>query len=534
MMDKRLPDRRDCIIRELIDRRAQETPDKPFVLFSPDEGWTYGTLREKVRSWAAAFQAQGVKQGDMVVCWLPNGKTLLRAMLALNYIGAVYVPVNIGYRGALLAHVIANSGGRLLVTHASLVDRLDGLALGQLRKAIVFGGEHSAPAGLETVAGEVMDAAGETPAALQTPLQPWDTLTVIYTSGTTGPSKGVLMSSLQVYANYIPNGQATAQDRTLITLPMFHVAGAGAVWSALMRGGSVAVTESFKTHRFWDTVRAFQVTHTTLLGVMMSFLLKEPPSDRDRDHTLRRAMSVPLSNQHADFTARFGVDIYTGYNMTEISTPLFVGPNPAKLGTCGRLRPGIEARIVDENDCELPDGETGELILRADMPYAMSHGYHGDAQATARAWRNGWFHTGDALRRDADGDYYFVDRIKDAIRRRGENVSSFEVEKELLAHPAVRDAAVVGVPSEHGEDEILAVLCLVPGQSLDFVALVEFLQPRMAHFMVPRYFKVVEDLPRTPTNKVIKQRIREEGMDAQCWDRETAGLRLRRDASIPR
>jgi crotonobetaine/carnitine-CoA ligase len=172
--------------------------------------------------------------------------------------------------------------------------------------------------------------------------------------------------------------------------------------------------------------------------------------------------------------------------MTEASSPLMSGRNPGPVGSCGVPRPGVEVRIVDRNDCEVAPGEVGELIVRADRPFAMNHGYWNNAEATAAAWRNGWFHTGDAFRTDAHGNYFFVDRIKDAIRRRGENISSFEVETEVCAHPAVREAAAVAVPSEFSEDEVLVVVSLAEGATLDPAELITFVATRAAHFMVPR------------------------------------------------
>lgn len=203
----------------------------------------------------------------------------------------------------------------------------------------------------------------------------------------------------------------------------------------LVKGGSIALVESFDTASFWDTVRATRSTVLTLLGAMVPFLMKAPATSRDRDHTLTKVVLVPLSDASQVFAERFGVDVYTTFNMTETSWPLVSERNPTVRGTCGRPRAGVEARIVDENDCELAPGQSGELILRTDMPWAMNHGYHNNPEATARAWRNGWFHTGDAFRRDAEGNFFFVDRIKDAIRRRGENISSFEVEAEVGGHP---------------------------------------------------------------------------------------------------
>jgi crotonobetaine/carnitine-CoA ligase len=203
--------------------------------------------------------------------------------------------------------------------------------------------------------------------------------------------------------------------------------------------------------------------------------------------------------------------------------------NPDVPKTCGRVRKGFEARVVDEFDMEVPAGTVGELIVRADEPWTMNHGYNANAEATARAWRNGWFHTGDAFRRDEAGNFFFVDRMKDAIRRRGENISSFEVEAEIVAHPKVREAAVVGVPSEFGEDEVMAIVAPVPGAEIDPVELIAFLTTRLAHFMVPRYLRFLSELPKTPTQKVEKHLLRNDGVTDDTWDRESAGIRLKRE-----
>ena len=184
---------------------------------------------------------------------------------------------------------------------------------------------------------------------------------------------------------------------------------------------------------------------------------------------------------------------------------------------------------MDANDREAPPGALGELVIRTSAPWAMNSGYYKDPEATARAWRNGWFHTGDAFRQSEDGQYFFVDRMKDAIRRRGENISSFEVEAEIIAHPDVRECAVVAVPNEEAEDDVLAIVAPAPGTSIDPVQLLEFLKPRLAHFMLPRYIRVMEALPRTPTQKVEKYLLRQQGLTGDTWDREKAGAKVRRE-----
>jgi crotonobetaine/carnitine-CoA ligase len=238
---------------------------------------------------------------------------------------------------------------------------------------------------------------------------------------------------------------------------------------------------------------------------------------------------VPLTDDAPAFKDRFNIDIYTIFNMTEISSPIVSEPNPTKRGTCGRMRPGVEVRLVDVHDCEVPTGTVGEMLVRTDRPWGMNSGYNGNTEATAKAWANGWFHTGDAFRRDEDGYFYFVDRMKDAIRRRGENISSFEVETEVCAHPDVREAAAIGVASDLSEDEVMIVVAAVPGRSIDHVDLANFLMKRMPYFMVPRYIRVVEELPKTPSAKVRKADLRKEGVTGDTWDREAAGMRTRRE-----
>lgn len=518
------------VLRNLVDRYARERGHKTFVVLSTGEEWSYTRLRDNVRRVAANLQALGVKQDDFVLSWLPNGPHSIAVWFALNYIGAVYVPVNVSYRGRLLAHVIRNSGARLMIADARLAERLGEVETAALDTLVTVAGEP--PQGLSGIRGLTEDAlssATSEPADPAREIMPWDTHAVIYTSGTTGPSKGVLSSYRHLAATTEAIDTVTSDDRAMVNLPLFHVGGTSGVYRMLVRGGSIALVESFDTQTFWDTVRRTGATTTTLLGAMIPFLMKAPPSPRDRDHTFRQAIMVPLADDAAEFTARFGVDIYTVFNMTEISCPIVSVCNPDVPKTCGRIRAGFEARVVDANDVEVPHGTVGELMVRADEPWTMNHGYNANPEATARAWRNGWFHTGDAFRRDDAGNFFFVDRIKDAIRRRGENISSFEVEAEIGAHPKVRESAVVGVPSEFGEDEVMAVVSPVPGADIDPLEIISFLTPRLPHFMVPRYVRLLAELPKTPTQKIEKHVLRSEGVTGDTWDRERAGIRLKRE-----
>jgi len=313
----------------------------------------------------------------------------------------------------------------------------------------------------------------------------------------------------------------------MVNMPMFHVGGASILFAMLIHGGSVAVVDRFRTDEFWPRIRATGCTMVFLLGVMASFVERLPPAPDDADNPLRKMFMVPVVDDLEGFRRRFDVDVVSIYNMTELSAPIVSEWNPTIAGSCGRARPGIEVRLVDAHDREVEIGEVGEITIRTDIPWALNHGYNRNPEATAAAWRNGWFHTGDGARRDADGNYFFVDRLKDTIRRRGENISSVEVEAEILAHPAVREVAAVAARAELVEDEVLAVIAPIPGADLDPAELIEFLRPRCAHHMIPRYVRVVEELPKTPTAKVKKAELRAAGVTPDTWDREAAGVVVR-------
>jgi crotonobetaine/carnitine-CoA ligase len=528
-LDPRMPQRDQCVQRYMIDRMAQSQPDKVFANFADGTEWTYSRTREIAIRTAHAFRRLGIKQGDRVLVWLPNGADCLRVWFGLNYLGAVFVPINLAYKGNLLQHALTISEARLAVAHADLSPLLGEIERKHLREVVTLGGPVQSIEGLTTHGPDALESDEVDPPILERRIEPWDLQSIMLTSGTTGPSKGVLSSYLHLYNMATAAPFLSGEDRYMLNLPLFHVGGSMPTTAMLIHGGSIAMVDAFDTDSFWKTVRERGVTTSILLGVMGGFLLKRPPSPDDKSHSLRTCTYVPLNDTAPQFHARFGTEIHTHFNMTEISMPLVSEANPTSLGSAGRPRRGVEARIVDENDCELPAGEVGELIVRTDCPWAMTHGYAGNPEATAASWRNGWFHTGDGFKRDAEGNFYFVDRLKDAIRRRGENISSFEVESEIIAHPSVREAAAVVVNGEIAEDEVMAVIALKAGETLDPAELIDFLRPRLAHFMIPRYVRIVEALPRTPTAKIEKVKLRAVGLTPDTWDRETAGVQVKRE-----
>ena len=534
--DPRIPDVEQCILPYVLEKFCQEKPDEVFAVFDSGVTWSYAETVDQVSRVGAGLRQAGVQAGDTVLLWLPNGEWALKGWFGTNWIGAISVAINTSYRGSLLGHVLINSDARVGIVHPELLDRLLLLEdTGLLEK--VFTSAEAVKANRDSFSKRGITLhplddleTGEGDSAVAEGLRPWDTQSICYTSGTTGPSKGVLSSYLHLYMmGYNCTRGVEESDRFLINLPLFHVGGTLFVTGALVRGASVAVIGAFKSDVFLGVCKELEVTQCLLLGAMAGFLMRSEPGPADRDHQLRRVMVIPLSEDPQGLSSRFGFDVFTLFNMSEISAPIISELNPTALGACGKLIEGYQARIVDDNDCEVPVNQPGELILRSDTPWSFFHGYYKMPEATAKAWRNGWFHTGDMFRVDEKGDYYFVDRVKDAIRRRGENISSFEVEQEVLAYDPVYEAAAVGVPGEGGEEDVLIAVVAKEGASIDQTSLLAFLQERLPYFMVPRYIRLMDALPKTPTAKIEKHVLRSEGVVGGTWDREAFGIQLRRE-----
>jgi crotonobetaine/carnitine-CoA ligase len=310
-----------------------------------------------------------------------------------------------------------------------------------------------------------------------------------------------------------------AEDVLCTTLPLFHINALNTFAQAALTGAQVVFESRFSASGFWPSMRASGATVVYLLGAMVPILLAQPEGAGERDHRVRIGLGpgVPAA-AGAAFKARTGVQLLEGYGSTETNFAIATAADSPRGGVMGWLRPGFDARVADEDDVALPPGEAGELLLRADEPHAFASGYFNMPEKTVEAWRNLWFHTGDRVVRDADGAFRFVDRIKDAIRRRGENISSFEVEQVLLSHPGVGSCAVYPVRSELAEDEVMAALVPREGARVDPAELARFCEGRLPYFAVPRYIDVLGDLPRTENGKVQKFKLRERGVGPHTWD----------------
>lgn len=509
-------------IPELLDLRAHESSDKP-LLQVLDQVRTAEELRAGAYSFGAMLREHGVQTGDRVAVMADNRMELVEIWLGCTTIGAIFVPINVSIRGLQLAHVIADAAPTTLIAELALFPHLREAGLPKsVRQMWTLSGDHLDPdlSVLPRVANdaEVFAATGRAS----------DCCALLYTSGTTGPSKGVECSHAQLIwfaRNTAAALEITSSDVLYTCLPLFHVNALNTVLQGLDSGATVVIGPKFSASRFWGVVSECGATVTYLLGAMVSILVSRSSSEYVQDHRLRIALAPatpPLAWKI--FEERFGISIVEGHGMTE--TNLVIGPRDGQQrpGWMGRTMPGFEARVVDEHGNQVPDGTPGELVVRADDRDMFAIGYWHLPEASATAWRDGWFLTGDRVERDGEGYFRFLDRVKDAIRRRGENISAWEVEKVLEEHPAVANAAVVPVPSQLGEDDVMAFVVPASGAFVDPPEVVRYCDGRLAYFAVPRYIEVVDALPVTETGKVRKVVLREAGISESTWDRERHGI----------
>ena len=513
----------------MLQRQAERFGERPLLAIAGVR-WTHADAAPAVARRAAALRRAGVQRGDRVAVMCSNRVEFLEVFLACGWIGAASVPINTASMGPQIQYFLANSGARLLVIEAPFVERLATAELSQTRLAAIWiiGGA-PAPATIGGVASESLPVAGA--AVDPVDVAPGDTLAILYTSGTTGPAKGVTCPHAQFYWWGANTGRIlglSADDVLCTTLPLFHINALNTFAQAALVGAEVVYAPRFSASGFWSTMRACNATVVYLLGAMVPILLAQAEGEAERTHRVRIGLGpgVPASAGTA-FKRRTGVKLLEGYGSTETNFVIATRPDSPRAGIMGWLQPGFEARVADAFDAPLPDGEAGELLLRADEPFAFATGYFNMPDKTVEAWRNLWFHTGDRVVREADGAFRFIDRMKDAIRRRGENISSYEVEQVLLSHAAVASVAVYPVQSELAEDEVMASITVRAGAALDVAELVRYCEPRLPYFAIPRYIDLVDDLPCTENGKIQKYKLRERGVTPTTWDRLGSGSSAR-------
>jgi len=525
----------DRNIVSVLERMLQERPDQPAVC-DPSGGLTYAELWDASLRLGRSFQALGLERQAFGLLMLDDHLDNVVSWLAMALTGAAEAPINTAYKGGMLSHIVNDCAAGLLVIEAHYLGRLlgQGTDLPNLRTVVVRGLAGADPDELARArtlwrVADLAELTAGGQAASPARLAPWDLMSVSYTSGTTGRSKGVLCPHAHAFNHASGRGLGDTRpgETRLVVLPQFHIAGQwGGVYNALVSGATAYLAGSFSASSLWETAARVDATTVELVGSMGEFLMRQPPRPSDREHRIREVCLLPSPADTSRWEQRFGVRIVTCYGSTEIGSVL-QNTEPHHRGS-GRPRDGYAIRIVDEHDRELPPGDVGELVVRPDEPWTSSVGYLNKHEQSFAAWRNGWLHSGDALYRDPEGNFFFVDRLDDAIRRRGENVSSAEVEHYILAHPAVAEAAAVAVPSEYAEDEIKAVIVLKPDATLAEAELVAFLTETVPYFMVPRFIEIVAELPKTPTSKVKKNELRASS-SANVWDAQAHGLTPKRE-----
>jgi crotonobetaine/carnitine-CoA ligase len=507
---------RTCLAPHAVARWAEEAPATVALEQVGAGRLSYAELHAQGRSWASALESLGVGAGDHVATLLPNTFDSYLAMLALGWLRAVEVPLNTAYVGTMLGYAIDLADVTTLVTTSEFVARIDDVAVDvpKLQTVVVVDAEE-----FRSAADLATGGAWPGPSYR-------DIHSLMFTSGTTGPSKAVVTPWAVMYQfwSWVPDDALTAGEGLYCTMPMFHNSGRSAFNYALVCGARFVMRDRFSATNFWDDVRATDCRTAALIGPMTALLYSAPPSPDDADNPLRDVILGPMIPEIEDFERRFGVRTATCYGQTEVGIPISTGWEHGPWANCGRTRtdyPWPETRVVDEFDEPVATGVVGELVVRSAEPWALNVGYYKMPDQTVAAWRNGWFHTGDAFRVDEDGWYYFVDRLRDAIRRRGENISSFEVETFVCEHDDVLECAAIGIPAVHGEHDVMVAVIVRDPARFDPSALVAFLEPRMPRFMLPRYVQVVDDLPRTEASmRVRKHEIRARGVTDDTYDRE--------------
>lgn len=517
--------------RTFFEAAVNEVPERPYLISTVDGSVrTYGDIDTQINRAARAWLRLGVRRGDRVSFMLDNSPDFLVAWLGLAKIGGVLVAINTGFQEEEASYLVSDSESILVLSSQAYLSRLaDTSRFRHVRSILTLEESETCDSFLAC-----LEAESGSPILDSPPPRPDDLISLIYTSGTTGHPKGVM----QTHENFVLTGEAYPHwmgmapgDRIYACLPLFHInTQAYSTMGAIGAHGAIVLAPRFSAREFWPDIRRHRVNVFNYIGAMAAILSKKEPAEDDRQHAVKTAYGVPAPDHETRkaLESRFGLTIISGFGMSEttfgLAESLTGDRRPGSMGT-PRHHPSLdvprtEARIVDGNGADVPDGTTGELLLRN---AAMMRGYFNDAAKTEEALdARGWLHTGDNAWRDKDGFYYFVDRKKDIVRRRGENISSLEVERVIERHPDVLEAAVIGVPSELSDEEVLAYVVLCPGTALDPSAVIDHCATHLARFKIPRFVELTDTLPKTPTAKVQKARLRMMSPAPHRYDHDAA------------
>jgi crotonobetaine/carnitine-CoA ligase len=519
----------DRVIGEVLAGWAKDTPDNPFLHIG---GLTYA-YREFYGSSmeiARALSSLGIARGKRVVMMLPNRIEFLLGWFGTALTGATIVPINPDWKGETLSYILADAEPTLAILGADLLESVTPFlkALPSLEAVVICdrGEADSYDVGARRIDWDELVALGEQ-AEITTPPRFDDVLAVLYSSGTTGRPKGIVMPHAHVYSFGVQWSRATNfqhEDVLYAPTPLFYMqATVLGVVPTLMSGAQVHIADRFSASRYWGDIRSTGATVAHGQFSLIPLLLKQPPNPLDNQHNCTR---VFIAKSNAEFEERFGVRIIEIYGSTELNMVTYNPWDAPKPGSAGKAAPNFEVTIVDDDDVELPQGEIGEIVARPREPFTISYGYYHRPEFTLEAWRNMWFHCGDRGYFDEDGYLFFVDRKKDVIRRKGENISSQEVERQVNSHPSVLESAAVPVPAETAEDEVKICVVLRPETELSPDELTTFLQGVLPRFMVPRFIEFIDTMPKTGSLKIEKFKLRDQGVTPRTWDREAGAYHV--------
>lgn len=529
-------DEQDTLLHAM--RRVLDiAPDRIFLDFS-GELTSYGEFDRLATRFAHALAALGVQAGQTVVSMLDNNLDAVVAWFAINKLGAISVPINTALKGEFLRHQIDDSRGAIMICEAAYLQRVASIAQGlpQVKKILCRGTPETEVPPFAIPAEPLDNHRGGNANPIAIIAKPGDTSCIIYTSGTTGPSKGS-MQSYNYFCNLakarLKGCPATADDITFTPMPLFHNnALATGIAGTVISGGRIVIVPRFSVSAFWPEIERSGATIVSIVGTMATLLAEAPDNEWSRRcfgqvHTVR---GVPFPDRVKEaWKSRFGAKFVgsNDYGMTEAAVVTWLpGGAYAAPNSSGKRYADFDVRIVDDNDVEVAPDVAGEIVIRPNKPDIMFQGYWRRPEATAAAMRNQWFHTGDIGKFDTEGFLYFVDRKKDYLKRRGENISSFEMEVALKAHPAILEVAVHAVPSQFGDDDVKVTAVLRPGAELGERAYCLWIAERVPYFAVPRYIEFRDTLPKNPQEKILKYQLRDEGRTVATWDIEESDIRV--------
>ena len=528
---------KEWVLPKVLKEQSEKNGNKDFLQFSYNNPLTYSEVNTLANQIANSLNKLGINKGEKVSVYMPNSLELCLSWFGILKNGSVMVPINTAYVMDFLQYIIESSDSKIIIIAEEYMDRLKNIEdrIPLIENVIVWPRKEKSSLDLMNYKGkakiyswkEFVESGDKNEPEVE--ITHLDHARLMYTSGTTGRSKGVVRPCAADYSsamNYSLVMDITTDDVVFTCLPLFHSnAMVMGVYPAMIQGAKVVVEEKYSASNFWKWMKDFKITKFNLVGVMSYFMWNAPVVPEENEHNVKLVLGSPAPHDIiVEFMERFGIKFREGYGLTEVGQCTFMRPGePFRIGSCGKESPGYEIKIVNPvTDEELPPDTPGELVLRPRIPNICLHYYHKMPEKTVSDFRNFWFHTGDLCRKDDDGYIFFMDRVKDYIRRRGENISSFEVENMVSSHPGINEAAAIAVKVDeegrYSEDEVMIVVVKEKGENLDPKEVIEFLKPIMPKFMIPRFIKFRDSLPKTPTNRVQKAKLREEGVTADTWD----------------